>query len=163
MGAYVRYYKGFEKTYHVLQQLESVVLKGKGLPGISPLVDANFAAELETLVLTAGHDADRLREPVTIDVSREGDTITQMNGASKGLPAGDMVMRDAGGVCCSILYGQDNRSAITAGTRRALYVCYAPPGVPQADVRRQLEAILSCVRLCAAAGTVEQLSIIDPG
>jgi hypothetical protein len=26
----------------------------------TPLVDANFAAELETLVLTAGHDTDLL-------------------------------------------------------------------------------------------------------
>jgi DNA/RNA-binding domain of Phe-tRNA-synthetase-like protein len=52
-----------------------------------------------------------------------------MNGADKNLPPGDMVMRDAQGVCCSILYGQDDRSAISAATTRALYVAYAPPGV----------------------------------
>ncbi|MCP5100695.1 MAG: hypothetical protein GY943_34535, partial [Chloroflexi bacterium] len=60
LKAYRTYYKKFNKTYHVQLQLESVVQKGKSLPNVSPLVDANFAAELETLVLTAGHDVDLL-------------------------------------------------------------------------------------------------------
>src|SRR5215510_13870722 len=47
MSAYVRYYKRFGKTYHVALQLESIVLKGKGLPDVTPLVDANFVAEVE--------------------------------------------------------------------------------------------------------------------
>lgn len=162
MGGYVRYYKRFDKTYHVLQQLESVVLKGKGLPAVSPLVDANFAAELETLILTAGHDADRLQAPVTIDVSREADSITQMNGATKALPTGDMIMRDAGGVACSILYGQDNRSPITAATTRALYISYAPADVSEVDVRRHLDAVLAYVRLAAPACSVDQVAIIRP-
>lgn len=53
MTAYVRDYRRFGKTYHVLLQLESIILKGKDLPGVSPLVDANFTAEVETLVLDA--------------------------------------------------------------------------------------------------------------
>ena len=32
MAAYVRYYKRFGKTYHVLLQIESITLKGKDLP-----------------------------------------------------------------------------------------------------------------------------------
>jgi DNA/RNA-binding domain of Phe-tRNA-synthetase-like protein len=73
-----------------------------------------------------------------------------------------MIMRDAEGVSCSILYGQDNRSPITPATRRALYVSYAPPGVTPAEVRGHLDAIVSYVRLGAAACSVEQLSIIAP-
>ncbi len=64
MAAYVRYYKRFSKTYHILLQLESVVLKGKRLPSVSPLVDANFCAELATLVLTAGEPQGRLAETI---------------------------------------------------------------------------------------------------
>jgi DNA/RNA-binding domain of Phe-tRNA-synthetase-like protein len=157
---YVRYYKQFEKTYHVLQQLESVALKGKPLPSISPLVDANFAAELETLVLTAGHDLEKLRAPVCIDVSVEGDTLVQMNGAPKRVPAGDMVMRDAERMSCSILYGQDNGSPISPSTSAALYVAYAPVGVGEDAVRAQLEGILSNVRTFAPGCTVEQLTLL---
>ena len=138
MTLYVRYYKYFNKTYHVLLQLESIVLKGKCLPNVSPLVDANFAAEMDTLVLTAGHDIDKLKRKISFDVSKEGDLITQLNGETKAMRPGDMVMRDDGGVCCSIIYGQDDRSPITFGTTRALYVSYAPLGIPEEGVELQL-------------------------
>jgi DNA/RNA-binding domain of Phe-tRNA-synthetase-like protein len=160
MRDYVRYYRKFDKTYHVLQQLESVALKGKSLPSISPLVDANFAAELETLVLTAGHDLGKLEAPLCIDFSREGDSLVPMNGSAKRLPAGDMVMRDAKGIACSILYGQDSRSPISASTTSALYVAYAPAGVGEAAVRAQLDAILFNVRNFAPSCAVEQRAIL---
>src|SRR5262249_19303951 len=92
MSAYVRYYKRFGKTYHVQLQVESIVSKGKSLPDVTPLVDANFVAEVETLVLTAGHDVDKLHGHVSIDVSREGDELTQMDGVAKVIRAGDMSM-----------------------------------------------------------------------
>ena len=107
MSAYRRYYRKFGYTYHVLLQLESVVHKGKPLPNVSPLVDANFAAELDSLILTAGHDVVQFQEPVIIDVASEDDKITQMNGKQKDVPVGDMLMRDAGDVACTILRGQD--------------------------------------------------------
>src|SRR6185295_2668656 len=105
---------------HVQLQLESIVLKGKHLPDVSPAVDANFMAEVETLILTAGHDCTKLHGAISIDVSRVGDHMTQMNGAFKAIRSGDMIMRDAEGICCSIIYGQDARSPITPETARVL-------------------------------------------
>jgi DNA/RNA-binding domain of Phe-tRNA-synthetase-like protein len=134
----------------VLLQLESVVLKGKNLPEVSPLVDANFTAELDTLVLTASHDAAHLQPPLFIDVSRTGDEFIRMNGAPKQLPPGDMVMRDGRGVTCTIIYGQDNISLITASTTHALYVAYAPLGVGGGAVMAQLDAIERNIRLFSA-------------
>lgn len=156
MAAYQKYYKRFTKTYHVLLQLESLVLKGKSLPDVSPLVDANFIAEVETLVLTAGHDVEKLVAPVIMDVSRAGDQIMRMNGAPKDMDAGDMVMRDATGVVCSIIYGQDNVSPISSATTHVLYVCYAPAGVPPETVETQLQRIEENVRLFCPDARVEQ-------
>ena len=160
MGAYHRYYRKFGYTYHVLLQLESVALKGKTLPSVSPLVDVNFAAELETLILTAGHDVVQLESPVGMDVAFEGDEITQMNGKKKDVPAGDMLMRVANGVACTILRGQDNRSPITKDTTHALYVSYAPAGVMAEQVKIQLDTIERYVRLFSPACVVEQLKLI---
>lgn len=157
MAAYERYYRGFDKTYHVLLQVESIVLKGKSLPNVSPLVDANFMAEVETLVLTAGHDVARLKEDIMMDVSHPGERMVQMNGTDKAILAGDMVMRDALGICCSILYGQDNRSPITEETSSVLYVAYAPPGVGAAAVEAQLRQIEAYVRLFAPLAVGEQV------
>jgi DNA/RNA-binding domain of Phe-tRNA-synthetase-like protein len=160
MAAYEKYYRRFDKTYHVLLQVESIVLKGKRLPDVSPLVDANFTAEVSTLVLTAGHDVAKLVEPVGIDVSGLCEEITQMSGETKQLQAGDMVMRDARGVVCSILYGQDNRSPITAHTQHVLYVSYVPPGVPVEAIEAQLRQIEHNVRLFAPQARMEQCRLL---
>ena len=149
MAAYHRYYRKFGYTYHVLLQLESVVHKGKSLPNVSPLVDANFAAELETLILTAGHDVAKLPSPVVIDVARERDQIIQMNGQAKDVPVGDMLMRDKEDVACTILRGQDNRSPISKATTHVLYVSYAPAGITEAQVQGQLDAMEIYVRIFA--------------
>ena len=161
MAAYHRYYRKFGYSYHVLLQLESVALKGKSLPNVSPLVDANFAAELDTLILTAGHDVAHLEAPILIDVAREGDEITQMNGSSKDVPVGDMLMRDAQSVTCTILRGQDNRSPISKATTHVLYVSYVPDGVTEEQVRAQLDLMEKYVRLFAPNCTAEQSTIIS--
>jgi DNA/RNA-binding domain of Phe-tRNA-synthetase-like protein len=156
MAEYDRYYTRFNKTYHVQLQLESIVLKGKHLPDVSPAVDANFMAEVETLILTAGHDSQKLRGPIVIDVSRDGDQMTQMNGVSRAIRSGDMIMRDADGICCSIIYGQDARSPISPATTQVLYVAYAPAGVAADVVDRQLQGIEENLRLFSPAVAVEQ-------
>jgi len=160
LSAYKNYYKQFKKTYHVQLQIESIAKKGKKLPNVSPLVDANFMAEVETFILTAGHDVAKLRGEIVIDASREGDHITQMNGSDKSIYAGDMIMRDEEGICCSILYGQDNRSPITPETEHVLYVAYAPGGVPRETVERQLQKIEQNVRLFSTKAIVEQRRIL---
>jgi DNA/RNA-binding domain of Phe-tRNA-synthetase-like protein len=160
MADYDRYYTRFNKTYHVQLQLESIVLKGKRLPDVSPAVDANFMAEVETLVLTAGHDADKLCGPIVIDVSRDGEQMTQMNGAPRIIRAGDMIMRDAEGIRCSIIYGQDARSPISPATSRVLYVAYAPGGVTADLVERQLQRIEEHLRLVSPDVTTEQRRLL---
>ena len=160
MLAYVQYYKRFSKTYHVLQQVESIVLKNKNLPVVSPLVDSNFIAEVDTLALAAGHDVSKLQGSILIDVSKTGDQMTQMNGTAKEIPAGDMVMKDEHGVCCCIIYGQDNLSPISPETTHALYVVYAPVKVPVESVEAQLQAIEANIRLLAPSVVVEQNRVI---
>jgi DNA/RNA-binding domain of Phe-tRNA-synthetase-like protein len=160
MAAYDRYYRRFNKTYHVQLQLESIVLKGKSLPTVSPAVDANFMAELETLTLAAGHDVARLVSPVVMDVTGEGERILQMGGSEKDLRPGDMAMRDAQGVACTIIYGQDARSPITPRSTHVLYVVYAPGGVPRDAVERHLSLVEEHVRLCSPDAVGEQRRVL---
>jgi DNA/RNA-binding domain of Phe-tRNA-synthetase-like protein len=161
MAAYDQYYKRFNKTYHVQLQLESIVLKGKSLPNVSPAVDSYFMAEVETLILTAGHDVKKIKGPLLIDVSNEGDVILQMNGEKKPIRAGDIIMRDAESVCCSIIYGQDGQSLISADTSHTLYVAYVPPGIPAAIVEDQLRRIEENIRLFSPLAIVEQHRLLS--
>jgi DNA/RNA-binding domain of Phe-tRNA-synthetase-like protein len=64
-------------------------------------------------------------------------------------------------VCCSIIYGQDDRSAISSETSHVLYVAYAPAGVPAEAVDAQLRKIEENVRLFSPAVVVEQHRVLS--
>ena len=53
--SYNNYYKNFGKSYHVRNQLESVI-NGKSLSSQSAVLTAMFMAEVKNMLLTAGHD-----------------------------------------------------------------------------------------------------------
>ncbi len=116
---------------------------------------------METFILTAGHDVAKLQEPVTIDISKEGDTITQMNGKERPMRRGDMIMRDADGVSCSIIYGQDNCSFIRPETSHVLYVAYVPEGIPEEIAMSQLDKIEEYIRLFSPSAIVEQRLLLN--
>lgn len=160
LPAYAAYYKSFKKTYHVQAQLESVVLKGRSLPGVAALVEAMFMAELKNLVLTAGHDLERLDTPVTVSVATGAETYTTLRGQEQALKPGDMFMADRSGVISSILYGPDQRTQITPATTSVLFAAYAPQGVGAAVVDHHLGDIVSLVRMIAPMMTVRRLSVL---
>jgi DNA/RNA-binding domain of Phe-tRNA-synthetase-like protein len=72
-----------------------------------------------------------------------------------------MVMRDAGGISCSIIYGQDDRSPITSQASHVLYVAYAPAGVPAEVVNEQLGSITENIRLFSPDSKIEQHRLLS--
>jgi DNA/RNA-binding domain of Phe-tRNA-synthetase-like protein len=161
--AYTAYYKRFKKTYHVLLQLESVVLKGKPIPRVAALVEAMFVAELKNLLLTAGHDLDVVEEPVRLDVSDGSERYVRLNGQEQVLKAGDMMIADARSVISSVLYGPDRRTRIAPHTRRVLFTVYAPPGIGERAVHEHLHDIEANVVLIAPRTQVEVLEVVRAG
>jgi DNA/RNA-binding domain of Phe-tRNA-synthetase-like protein len=160
IAAYQRHYRAFGQTYHVLRQVESVVLKGKPLasPG-GVLVSAMFAAEIESHVLTAGHDADAVVEPLVVDCSQPGDQFVGIGGRDIAPRPGDMLMRDGVGIISAVLYGPDERTRLQPSTTRALFVAYAPAGVGRDVLQAHLERIAALVNVGIPAAEVAQLTI----
>ena len=163
MQAYGAYYKRFKKSYHVRLQLESVVLQGKPIPRVAALVEAMFMAELEDLLLTAGHDLALVHRPVRIDVAAGTERYVRINGQEQELKAGDMYIADAEGVLSTIIYGPDHRTRIQPETREALFTAYAPPGIGEEAVQRHLENIQANVLLVAPEAQVELLAVYGTG
>jgi DNA/RNA-binding domain of Phe-tRNA-synthetase-like protein len=159
MQAYRAYYKRFRKTYHVLLQLRSVALEGKSLPSVAALVEATFMAELKNGLLTAGHDLGKVHAPLTFDVSQGDERYELLNGREQALKPGDMILTDAQGVICSVIYGLDRRTAIGPETRQVLFVVYAPEGIGAQEVRAHLEEMRDNVTLVAPEATVEALRV----
>ena len=163
MQAYHAFYKRFKKTYHVQLQLESVVLKGKSIPRVAALVEAMFMAELEDLLLTAGHDLSLVQEPVGVDVADGSERYVRINGQEQQTKAGDMMIADAQSVISSVLYGPDRRTRIVPHTRRVLFTVYAPPGIGERAVHEHLHDIEANVVLIAPGAEVEVLEVIGAG
>lgn len=159
LQAYEDYYKRFKKTYHVQLQLESLLFKGKSIPGVAALVEAMFMAEMDDLLLTAGHDLDTLQLPITLDVASGGEQYTTMRGLEQTLKAGDMFMRDGAGIISSIIYGPDQRTQIGPRTKDVIFTVYAPTGIEAAAIEQHLQKIQQNVLTIAPRAQTEMLKI----
>ncbi len=164
ISVYASHYRRFDKTYHVLLQLESVVFKAKPLRARGTLVAAMFHAELVTGLLTAGHDVSRLDGvALVVGVVQGGDAYTGMGGRDVAAAAGDMCIRDAAGIVSSVVYGPDERTALSPATTVAAFTTYAPAGIGAEAVRRQLALMADDVRMVAPGASVEALEVVSAG
>jgi DNA/RNA-binding domain of Phe-tRNA-synthetase-like protein len=159
LQAYDAYYKRFKKTYHIQLQLESILFKGKPIPSVAALVEAMFMAEMDGLLLTAGHDLDVLQLPLTLDVAAGSEGYTLLRGEPQAPKPGDMMISDREGIVSSIVYGPDQRTQIAPATRNAVFTIYAPAGIMPQQVQRQLEQIRDYVFVIAPGASVEMLQV----
>jgi DNA/RNA-binding domain of Phe-tRNA-synthetase-like protein len=159
LQAYAAYYRRFKKTYHIQLQLESIVLKGKSIPSVAGLVEAMFMAEMQDLLLTAGHDLDVLHLPLTLDVATGTEQYTLLRGDNQILKAEDMMISDREGVISSIIYGPDQRTQIMPDTQNVVFTVYAPPGIDEQTVMNHLEHIRDNVFIFAPQAEVELLRV----
>jgi len=159
MDAYVSYYKKFGYTYHVLPQLESVV-KGKSIADALPLVETMFLAELKNMLLTAGHDLDKIGPPLRLSVSTGNETFTSLSGKVVATIPGDIMIMDRESVISSILRGPDRRTAITEQTSRVIYTVYAPSGVEEQQINQHLSDIEEYVRALSEKAVVSFRQIL---
>jgi DNA/RNA-binding domain of Phe-tRNA-synthetase-like protein len=159
LQAYSDYYRQFKKTYHIQLQLESIVLKGKSIPSVAALVESMFMAEMQDMLLTAGHDLDAVHLPLTLDVATGSEKYTLLRGDEQILKAGDMMISDQKGVISSIVYGPDQRTQITPGTQNVVFTVYAPPGIDEQTVAGHLQHIQENVMLFAPQAQIELLKV----
>ena len=139
--AYSRYYKKFEKSYHVLGQLKSVIFENHPLFAGTGLIETVFIAELKNMLLTAIHDLDSIRFPLKIGVSSGEEVYTTLRGNEQCLKPGDMMVRDQAGVISSVIYGPDCRTCVTPSTSNVMMVVYAPDGIRREEIIDHFEDI----------------------
>ena len=159
LKVYGEYYKRFKKTYHVQLQLESIVLKGKSIPSVASLVECMFMAEVKNMLLTAGHDLDKLQLPLTLNVTGGTESYTLMRGEEQIVKAGDMTISDQTGIISNIIYGPDQRTQITESTRNVVFTVYAPAGIDEELIMRHLGDMRDYVLVIAPEAEVELMQV----
>ncbi|MCO5220560.1 MAG: hypothetical protein M9947_03140 [Thermomicrobiales bacterium] len=159
--AYARYYKRFGQNYHVLHQVESVALKGKPIPRRAALVEAAFAEEVASGLLTAMHDAAMIGSHIVTDAALGTEAMTRPNGTSVTIDADDMYMRDEHGTLTSVIRGPAAYGLVRPQTTDLAVCVYAPAGIGVDAVRTHLDAILANVRLIAPGANLELIETVE--
>lgn len=157
--AYQNYYKKFNKTYHVLQQLDSVVFKYRPIPIVAALVESMFIEELRNSLLTAGHDLDLVETPIWLDSARGDENYKRLNGQNQIVKPKDMILKDSKGVISSLIYGPDQRTKITRTTSNVLFTVYAVPGIGRNMIIQHLQGIEANVKIIAPQASTYLLKI----
>ena len=157
--AYHSYYKHFDKTYHVLQQLESVIFKNKPIPAVSAIVECMFIEELRNSLLTAGHDLNLVKTPVTLDVATGDENYVRLNGQDQLVKPKDMVVKDLEGIISSLIYGPDQRTRITHSTCNVFFTVYGVPGIGEKMVAQHLQGIEANVKIIAPQAFTDILKV----
>ena len=165
MKGYTQYYKRFKKSYHVLLQLDSICNKNRSIPHFDPLVQAMFMAEMNSFILTAGHDLDQVSGTIRLDSSLGSEVYQILRGDQVTCKAGDMLMADSQAVICSVIYGQDQRTRITQDTGSVLYVMYVPPGIDPGAVENHIRDLEENVLLAFphSQSILRQVILADTG
>jgi DNA/RNA-binding domain of Phe-tRNA-synthetase-like protein len=143
--AYAGYFRRFGNRYPVVHQAKTI-LAGGTIASQFALVEAMFTAEVDSLVLTSGHDLDVLAGPLRVDVARDGEAYTKINEKIQTLRPGDMVTRDSEGVIASVLYGPDHRTRLRVESRAALFGAWAPVGLTDDVVQAHLDRLAGLIR-----------------
>ena len=122
---YNTYFKMWNKTYPIEYQINTLRSGGK-FPQVSVLVDSMFLAELNSRILTSGHDLESIQGDLTFDISRGGERYLKLNGQEQKLKKNDVVLKDNEGILACILYGPARRTSISLKTKDALYFAWCP-------------------------------------
>lgn len=146
---YYRYFKKFKKTYPVMMQFESFLLKGRPFPRVNPITDIPFLAELETHALLGVHDMDRVQGRVEFFSGTEKTPFMGMRGEEVHTYPGDLCARDEAGIILSMIAGVDYRTFVREDSLHVFYPVFGTPGQPVEEIRALLELLSGYVDVLA--------------
>ena len=160
--AYAAYFRRFGGRYPVAHQAKTI-LAGRPIKSTSALVEVMFTAELESLILTSGHDLHALHGPLAVDVAAPGDAYAKLSGKDQMLRAGDMIVRDAEGIIASVAHGPDERTRLRPDSDAAFFGAWCPVGIAAATVAAHLEKLAVLLRREWPDAVVEVPKIVSVG
>ena len=154
---YSRFFKKFKKTYPVMLQLESFLLKSRPFPRSSPAAEVPFLAELMTLVLSGAHDVQGVQGEICLYSALEKEPFPGMRGEEAHTYPGDVCGRDEGGVIFSMIAGADERTCVKPGSRHVFYPVFGVPDQPSEALREPMEQIARYARVLSSEAEVESM------
>ncbi|MBP1554260.1 MAG: hypothetical protein J6B21_08925 [Oscillospiraceae bacterium] len=148
---YYRFFRKFKKTYPVMLQFESVVLKDRPFPDSNPLSEIAFLMEITTFVLSGTHDADCINGDAVLYIADRKEDFEGMRETLHTYP-NDFCARDRDGIIFSLIAGTDKRTCAKSGSRNVLYPIFCTPDMPQQEIEDAISTLCRYVKvLCPKA------------
>ncbi len=152
---FYRYFKKFKKTYPVMMQFESVLLKDRPFPKYSAVTAIPFLLELETHQLSGTHDAEMLQGQVELYAPAEKEPFPGMRGEERHTYPGDFAARDEGGIIFSLIAGADQRTSATENSYHVFYPLFSTPNGDPALIEAGAKKVEEFVKLLCPHAQVE--------
>ena len=152
---YVRFFKKFKKTYPVLLQFESMIIKRQPFPFDNPVTEVPYLLELTTCVLSGTHDVDKIMGAVELSSGTEKEPFVGIHGRDVHTYPGDMVARDGGGIIISEIAGADDRTCARPESRHVIYPVFSTPDMSTDIISGAIERLLRYVKVLDPAAETE--------
>ncbi len=143
---YNRYFKKYKKTYPVLQQFESWLLKGRPFPSGNPINEIAFLTELKTRTLLGTHDIDAFIGTAELFCPDAKIEYTGLRGEPVHCYPGDVTGRDDGGIILSMIAGADDRTCLHPDSRHISFLFFGVPGVTKEEIAAVQRLLIGYVK-----------------
>ncbi|MGN0658793.1 MAG: hypothetical protein ACI4LA_04225 [Emergencia sp.] len=156
-NAYYRYFKKYKKSYPVMMQLESFLLKGRPFPKGNPVNEIAFLAELKTQILLGTHDIDRIEGDMVMFCGTEKTDFPGMRGEPVHIYPGDVSGRDDRDIIISMIAGADDRTCITTESRHIAYLFFGTAATPESQFAEMAELLSRYTRTLAPEAEIRMV------
>jgi len=111
------------------------ILLNRGLPRVSPIVDAYNLASVRTLLTFSTFDLERIAPPLRVRFSRAREEVTLIGDRRKELTGKEIVLTDLAKILCVYVHGDVEETKVTHSTKDVLLVAYGIPGMSKEELK----------------------------
>jgi DNA/RNA-binding domain of Phe-tRNA-synthetase-like protein len=111
------------------------ILLNKGLPRVSPIVDAYNLASVKTLLTFSAFDLEQIDPPLLVRFSKEGEVVSLIGSRMKELTGRELVLTDSSKILCVYVHGDVDETKVTDSMEDLLLVAYGIPGLSKEEIR----------------------------
>jgi DNA/RNA-binding domain of Phe-tRNA-synthetase-like protein len=130
------------------------ILLNKGLPRVSPIVDAYNLASVKTLLTFSAFDLEQIEPPLRVKFSGAREEVTLIGNRRKELTGKEIVLTDSAKILCVYVHGDVEETKVTDSTKDVLLVAYGIPGISKEELKEGIITASNYIRRFAGGEVV---------
>jgi len=113
-----------------------------GFPIVNLYIDTHVMAEMSHGILMAIQNLDCFQGEWRLDLASQGETFQGVSGAMLICKEEEIVLRDEGGIVCSLFQGPDFRTRVDPSSKNIVVYVFTAPGVQEEHVLNGIQLAL---------------------